>query len=420
MNSGAFSLISIGSYLYRKRLHGVIFALLLALLVPAASAQSRKKKEKGLRALALVEMAADSKAAPRIIPVAILDNGRFWDASVYLAAPRPLALEPGNVYEVERAGESIGLVVVDDAREEKDQWIGFGEFRPNTAETAGSAPTPSSARPPELDSDEPPVLRHPGSTAPAELAKAATKPQPESPIPPPSEQEDPNRPLLRRGKPASSVAERAGSTAARASSTVPGKGEAAPPQPAEVLAAISDAGGPEPRSYIFHWSPEEQQKMTRAVAAIASAEVLRYARNTPALKHAPAPTFDQTSARVFDLHFDNNPELVFTARVPGVPRAVQTRAAKGPAAPAGSDFYFYVTVVAQNDMYGQTRKLFSSVTDSRHLDSFPRLELIDAVDAEGTGRGNLLFRAVSRDGQSYQLYRVGPDSLTKLFDSAGK
>jgi hypothetical protein len=66
------------------------------------------------------------------------------------------------------------------------------------------------------------------------------------------------------------------------------------------------------------------------------------------------------------------------------------------------------------------RKLFSSVTDSAHLDVFPRLELIDAVDAEGTGRGDLLFRAAGGDTPSYQLYHVGPDSLRKLFDSTGE
>jgi hypothetical protein len=64
------------------------------------------------------------------------------------------------------------------------------------------------------------------------------------------------------------------------------------------------------------------------------------------------------------------------------------------------------------------RKLFSSVTDSAHLDTAPRLELIDAVDAEGTGHGNLLFRAWTGGNPGYQLYHVGPDSLRKLFDSA--
>jgi hypothetical protein len=109
--------------------------------------------------------------------------------------------------------------------------------------------------------------------------------------------------------------------------------------------------------------------------------------------------------------YNNNPEVVFSARIP----AIASRTGK-PSAPPSA--FFYVTVVGQTDLYGQLRKLFSSVTDSAHLDAFPRLELIDAVDAEGTGRGDLLFSAWSGDTPGYQLYHVGPDSLRKLFDSA--
>jgi hypothetical protein len=188
---------------------------------------------------------------------------------------------------------------------------------------------------------------------------------------------------------------------------------------AEVLPAISDAGGPEPRPYTYAWAPDEQQKLTKAISEIATAEVARYAKNIPALHFAPAAVVDQVAIRVFDLDYDNNPKVVFSARVPATALpATHTRAAK-PSPPA-PDFFFYVTVVGQPDLYGQMRKLFSSVTDSTHLDVFPRLELIDAVDAEGTGRGNLLFRAASGDTPSYQLYHVGPDSLRKLFDSTGE
>jgi len=186
-----------------------------------------------------------------------------------------------------------------------------------------------------------------------------------------------------------------------------------------MLPAISDASGPEPRPYAYAWGAEEQPRLTKAVSDIATAEVARYAKNTPALRFAPATTFDQVAVRAFDLNYDNNPEVVFTARVPAVaPPAPRTRPAK-PAPPA-PDFFFYVTVVGQADLYGQMRKLFSSVTDSTHLDVYPRLALIDAVDAEGTGRGNLLFHAFNRDTAGYQLYHVGPDSLRKLFDSAGE
>ena len=42
-------------------------------------------------------------------------NGKFWDASAYKADPVPMALEPGNVYEVEQTGSSLGLFTVNSA-----------------------------------------------------------------------------------------------------------------------------------------------------------------------------------------------------------------------------------------------------------------------------------------------------------------
>ena len=45
----------------------------------------------------------------------------------------------------------------------------------------------------------------------------------------------------------------------------------------------------------------------------------------------------------------------------------------------------------------------------------PRLELVDAVDADGDGRGELLFRQISDAGRAFVLYRVIGDRLWPLF-----
>jgi hypothetical protein len=44
------------------------------------------------------------------------------------------------------------------------------------------------------------------------------------------------------------------------------------------------------------------------------------------------------------------------------------------------------------------------------------MELIDAVDADGDGRGELLFREISDAGSVYGIYRAGADQLFPLFE----
>lgn len=416
---------SIGHHFYSKRASLAILALLVIVLTASlAPAQSKKKKEKGPRALAVVELPAEGKLKPRLIPLTILVDGRFWDASVYLANPRPMALDPGNVYEVERTGKPLGFFTVSEPVVASNHWFAFGDWQPESERPRPAAkPAPSwhaedSDRPVLHRRQTPDQTEQPASSSPSATPAPTTSSSEPTPSPPPPE--DPNRPVLRRGKPKPLPEEKPEEPIQTASSTKPVVSPPdAPFTAGEMLPAISDAGGPEPRSYAYAWAPDEQLKLTKAVSDIAMAEVARYAKSRPALRYAPATAFDQTAIRVFDLNSDNYPEVVFTARVAAVvPPAARTRAAKPPQ-PA-PDFFFYVTVVGQNDLYGQMRRLFSSVTDSAHLDAYPRLELIDAVDAEGNGHGNLLFRAWSGPTPGYQLYHVGPDSLRKLFDSAGE
>jgi hypothetical protein len=75
-----------------------------------------------------------------------------------------------------------------------------------------------------------------------------------------------------------------------------------------------------------------------------------------------------------------------------------------------------VTVVARTDLAGPPQRIFASVTDTTHLDSRPRLALVDAVDSDGDGVGELLFRAIGDRSHTYRLYRVTRDGLWKLFE----
>ncbi len=422
-------------YLYSKGRRAVILAMAAALFVPIAAAQSHKK-DKGPRAIAIVEFPKDAKATPRLVPITILDDGKFYDASVYLASPVPLAVGSGVVYEAERSGQSIGFFTVEGARQINGDWVALGNWKLRGSETTKVARKSSGPQVPYRDEeDKPPVLRRgssqptpPASAPPAAENKTPSKPAAQakadqSPIPPAAEQNDPDRPRLRRGKPpevehADDEFKPPTVKAATGVKTAPGAKPEATAAFREVLVAVSDAHGPQPKPFDYAWSSEDKQQLTKKVADIGSQELVRYAKTKPGLKYPPAGTFDQFEVKAFDLLYDNNPVLVFTGRVPGTTAAPVRRGkmtAAKQAEPA-TDFFYYVTVVARQLPDGEIRKLYSSVTDSGHLDAFPRMQLVDAVDAEGNGLGDLLFRATSDQGRSYVLYRVSRDSLWKLFE----
>jgi hypothetical protein len=71
--------------------------------------------------------------------------------------------------------------------------------------------------------------------------------------------------------------------------------------------------------------------------------------------------------------------------------------------------------VARQDIYGDLHKAFARTTDNQHLDVMPRYELVDAVDADGDGRGELLFRTYWDTGSSFSIYRVVGDQLWPLY-----
>jgi len=430
-----------------------VAALLCVVLVTTAAGQRKSARSKGPRALALVQWLAS--APPRVIPVAIMVDGRFYDASIYKASPVPMALEPGTVYEVEKSGESQGLVTLTDAQQTaQGAWFSDGRYQTHAqlaaahaprkaaksnaaAElggpprlrrgpapaSAGSEPAPAPATSAARGPDEPPVLRKPASekqaqTPAAEGARATSAASTSEPA-----RDESGRPILRRGRPS---AEQAESLPGGVSTTVaPGKpgtpaaapGKAALTAVSHVLPAISDASGPPPHSYLFDWSPQEKQRLTSAVEALALSALADYARAHPGARPGK---LDDVQVRAFDVDYNNSPDIVLTASAahtaqPAIPARRPAPAAVGTNSAATT---YWVTVVAREDLNGDLRKLKVWVTDNKHLDAFPRVQLIDAVDADGDGRGELLFREISDVGRSYVIYRVTPDYLTSLFNSA--
>ena len=86
--------------------------------------------------MGLLQLSPSGKA--HLIPITILYDGEFYDASAYKAAPVPMALESGTVYEAVRAGVSQGLFTVSSALQGNNTWTGEGTWQ-STADLAAAA-----------------------------------------------------------------------------------------------------------------------------------------------------------------------------------------------------------------------------------------------------------------------------------------
>jgi len=266
---------------------------------------------------------------------------------------------------------------------------------------------------PEDQIGGPPRLKKTPDTSPKGSSTQPQAPSPAAPAPAgstisaptsgssSSSKEDPNRPILRRVAPTGEIHEQTNVD------IKPLLG------PFHFIAAISDAGGPDPRPYGYQMKPAEEAAFLKKMLAMASEEVTSRAQTSKNVvepksrapdKHAhasPAPQFQDVQMHVFDLTSSNEPVLVMTAN------------AKLASAP---DVGYILALVTRQDIYGDLHKVFAQTTDTQHLDALPKYEFIDAVDADGDGRGELLFRKASDSGSAFVIYRVIGDRLWPLFE----
>ncbi len=456
-----------------------------------AQAAHPPKTAKGPRALGLLELAPNGKA--HLIPITILIDGKYYDASAYKAAPVPMALWSDTVYEAVLTGVSQGLFTVTGALQRKDaneatEWMAEGSWQSASALKAKAKKKPLPSVPRGLNEDEgPPVLRRsgndkpkstepsaepatpsqtasasstsPGATTPPPTTAPATPSSPATPSPQtqaqpntppddvkPSEDkppEDKDRPTLKRGQPGAISAEQSQNAAvpspktpahaptpAPTSTTAPSSSPSGtqPETPAasqiQLIPAISDSHSPDLIPYAFNMQPGEEQEFRKKMLAIAADEVRARAGQPASTSGKPSqpthassqrakatavqPIFEDVQLRVFDLGNVNEAELVLTAKahMPQTPHQKQ---------PANPDLQYMITIVARQDVNGDLHKALANITDTQHLDAIPRLELIDAVDVDGDGRGELLFREVSEAGTAFVIYRVIGDRLYPLF-----
>ncbi len=454
---------------------GGIAVLLGAVAAFAAAPQSSKKQ--GPRAIAVVRWQPDAQgnAVPVLIPVAILIDGKIYDAGLYRPSPRPFALEPGTLYEAQDKGELLGYFTVENSTKNQNgaPWIGLGkwkddapglEFDPAKAtkpeaprqahSVEDTVPVPDDGTPankktktvydengkpiehPEDDKDEPERDKH-GNPKPLErlpqVAKDKPKPAPTSTSP----DEDPDRPKIKRG---------------------------APTPQTKTIAAAPPLADNDPNRPILKRSTGEQKKDKSEASAGGPVPFRVKQRATSVAKNGPV--YDVVA--ISDADVPGNPndfrfrasdderaellekmkalaqkELDVAMKRPAPVAKSKARSAKAKAE-SWEDVRFeafdldsnnsaelvfsgkqvvdgtpqYVTIVARTDVNGNPRRLFTRITTDAKLDVLPRLELVDAVDLDRKGGAELLFREVGAGGSDFIIYQVGPDSLDPVFKGA--
>jgi hypothetical protein len=142
----------------------------LALLSTSLNAQTHKvaAPQKVTRAVGVYEWTGDitKPTAARLVPVTLFIDSHLEDAGVYLARPVPFALQTGVVYSVQKAGDPVGTLNLDYAkdivtrRSTNDDnpigaWYGYGAFIPPPAEPPPTKLKPSKNLPVIVGSSDP-------------------------------------------------------------------------------------------------------------------------------------------------------------------------------------------------------------------------------------------------------------------------
>lgn len=462
---------------YRK----VAVCAMLTWAVAGAQAQvtstDKPKPHDGPRAISVLE--TDATGHAEMVPVTILYLGQYYDAAQYQANPIPMADVPGNVYDVLQSNLPIGLFTTGQAKEIRGNWVAIGVWKQkntepqhkpekqtivladekgggsgggpvlhrrgekSTASSGSSGNSNGSASSGDDDTDRPtlkrpksgndanatppadeddadrPTLKRPADEQPATSAPAAKSTTTTASVTADSvprnlshdtNENDPDRPVLRRTEPGVNPTDKDITlTGPMYSPKVAAPSKVAHPTGPGAIKqyiAVSDAQKTDYRPFAYELTPEMKTRLVPQLQKVAAAQLQKFALAHGKVKLLPNITFGDYELRAFDVDYSNNPELVFTASY-------------SPTASAKTKpVTYYLTTVVREDENNDLNPIFSQITDSTRLDEFARLELVDAIDPDGMGRGALLFREFNDSGKAFILYRVDNYNLTKLFEGA--
>jgi hypothetical protein len=226
--------------------------------------------------------------------------------------------------------------------------------------------------------------------------------------------DDPNRPLLHRGKPTSSMTD----TDIPKLSGLPGDADL------HQMVAVSDAANRPPHDFSRPWDDEDEHKaILSKMQDAARAQLIAYeaANAVKPAKPAPAKSASTTSRT----HHTAKP----APSAPPPPEPLLDEQLTGYTLSYGGAATFvyhahtdglgpmlrFVTLVAQINMQGEPEIALKNVTDAAHLDRTPRMRLVDAVDAEASNRASLLFELRAQNSRQFALYRVIGGQATQIY-----
>jgi hypothetical protein len=398
-----------------------------------------------LRATAVLEFTGDLHdiKESRLVPIAIWDGAQYQPGGLYLAQPAPLAVLTGTQYELESDGKSEGFFNVKDSEDLAGLWIGVGSFQA----PAGPAPKRSAANSNhayvirDVDPDKPHFAHRPaedtsqngtgnagdaggptlhprpagsgsGSDDEEKSAGAKTANQPTV---------DPDRPTFHNR---SNSTQSAGSTMAvdpdrphlsytdTTEQQKLAKPDALFGMPADMkqIAGVSDSNPVDTQTFTFSWAnPDDAAKMQAALEqaaeqavapptpAPAPSKTAHTAHRRTAKPAAPAPpALADEEFHAYSLTFGGGATMILTAHTTTTPEK-------------------YVTVIAQPDFYGHAQILLKQVSTIDALDVTPRMLLVDAVDTEGNGRGDLLFELRGQTFRQFAIYRIVGGQASQVF-----
>ncbi len=430
-----------------------------------------------LRAISVLEWTGEAgkPKTSRLVPVAVLDQGKLQDGGIYLARPEPLALAGEVEYELDQNGKAIGLFDIENSGREQGAWVGYGKWKPMPVAKAAPVEKPHID---DIENDEPVLHRKrhaDDATGGGDAGKAGNGSGAGPTTSGPAADDDPDRPKLHKKSSSEDAGSgsdsRSGSGSGSGSSTASAppddpdrpvlkKEKKKQPEPEDVghvssvegvtdpdrpqlkrgksnadslqvtpslmglppdmqqAVAVSDAKTHPEHPWTYTWAdPADEEKM--------KAQLEDAARDALGIKPPPPPAPKKTARKTAKpvpptvppppVPLDNEQFRVFELAYGSGATLVLSAHTDGPAAQQK-----YVTLIAQPDLYGNLLVLLKNVTDGASLDDTPRMRLVDAVDALADNRGELLFELRGATQRQFALYRVLRGQAEKLFVGGGE